>query len=248
MKAKAPNFSIENSGDNATIYLYDRIGLDFFGDGISIKSFADELGKIRNARHIDLRINSGGGSVFDGNTMYTLLKDHKAKINVFIDGIAASIATVVAMAGDTIEIAPNGLMMIHEPTNWVPDFQGDSKAYRQRALDDVKQADLLETVRKNIVDTYVARTGADPEELMSLMANETWFNAQQALERKFVDRIGNQYAVAACVDLDGFKYRNVPKDLVATVTAEQKPTPESILQRNAERQAKPQYRKQESAV
>lgn len=235
MRAENTYFSIENLGENATIYLYDVIGEDFFG-GIGSKRFADELATIKNAKHIDLRINSPGGSVFEGNTIYTLLKSHKAKINVYVDGMAASIASVIAMAGDTVEIATNGMFMIHNPMGGM---FGTAEDFRREAV-------LLDKVRDNIINTYISRTGGDVDELSELMDAETWFTAQESVDRKFADHIGSEKAMAACVDPKRFGFKNVPATLLnVEPPQDQKHNVESIERMIAERKAR--YR-QETTV
>ncbi|MCK5219101.1 Clp protease ClpP, partial [bacterium] len=97
------------------ILIYDQIGEDWFGDGVQAKKFAEELRDLGDIETIELRINSPGGSVWDGNAIYNTLRGHKATVNVTIDGLAASIASVIAMSGDTITMPENALMMIHNP-------------------------------------------------------------------------------------------------------------------------------------
>ncbi len=221
MKSQKPDFKVIVNGDNATMYLYDVIGADFFG-GISAKMFADELGRAKAAKQIDVRINSPGGSVFDGNTMFNLLKQSKAKINVYVDGVAASIASVIAMAGDEIEIAPNAMMMIHEP----------SGAEFGTAEDHRKMADLLDKVRGTLLDTYVSRTGADAQAISDMIAAETWLTSQESLDMGFADRIGQEQAVAAWINPKLFNYRHVPESL--TKQPENKePEPETLSFENA---------------
>jgi ATP-dependent Clp protease, protease subunit len=203
MRAENTNFRIVCAADNAEIYLYDVIGEDFFG-GISAKMFADEMNKLKNAKNIDVRINSPGGNVFDGFTMYTLLKSSKANVNVYIDGLAASIASVIAMAGDSIEISATGMMMIHDPSGF---SMGNAAEMR-------KMADLLDKIRDQIVDVYGSRTGIDKTELADMMAAETWFNPQEALDQKFATAVGADAAIAACLRTDLFKYKNMPKNLL----------------------------------
>ena len=211
MKTKAPDFRVVNSGESAVVYLYDVIGEDFFG-GISAKMFADELAKLKSAKQIDVRINSPGGDVFAGNTMHNLLKQHRAKINTYVDGVAASIASIIAMAGDEIEIAPNAMFMVHEPSGLE---YGTAQDHR-------KLADLLDKIRDTLVQTYVARTGGDEQTISDMVARETWLTAEESLELGFADRIGQGQAVAACIDPERFRYRNIPKALLESA---QEPAP-----------------------
>ncbi len=203
MRANFTGFKIECSGDNAEIYLYDMIGSDMFG-GISAKDFADQMVKAKNAKRIDLRINSPGGDVFDGMAMYTLLKSSKAKINVYVDALAASIASVIAMAGDTIEMATPAMMMIHDPWGMTSGTAEDMR----------KQADLLDVVKGQIADVYAARTGMSGEQIRQMMAGEKWMTAQEARGMKFADQIGPDQAIAACIDRERFThYKKIPLEL-----------------------------------
>lgn len=211
MRSDYQGFKVHCAGDAAEIYVYDVIGEDFFG-GISAKQFADELGKVKGAKQIDVRINSPGGDVFAGNTMFTLLKSHPAKVNVYIDGLAASIASVIAMAGDTVEISTNGMLMIHNPFGM---SFGTAEEHR-------KLADLLDKVKDNIAETYVSRSGMDAKQVAELMDAETWFTAEEALANKMVDRIGGEMAIAACVKPGLFKFKNMPQ---ALLTKEPEPEP-----------------------
>ena len=107
-------YQINAKQDHAEILLYEEIGETFFGEGVSAKDFVLELQKL-SVKNIDLRINSLGGNVFDGFAIHNALKSHKAKITVFIDGIAASIASVIAMSGDVVKMPENAMMMVHDP-------------------------------------------------------------------------------------------------------------------------------------
>ena len=180
---------VARSKDAAEIYLYGVIGTDWFGDGVSAKQFADDLKKLGNVKTIDLRINSEGGSVFDGKAMYSLLNEHPAKIVVHVDGLAASAASFVAMAGDEIEIAEGGFVMIH---NAYMVAIGDAREMR-------RSADMLETVNNTIIDTYVARTKGDRKAIAKMMDDETWMTGAEAVKHGFADKMVENLKVAASV-------------------------------------------------
>jgi ATP-dependent Clp protease protease subunit len=188
--AKPAGYKVVAKGNNsAEIYVYGPIGQDWFGDGVSAKQFADDLKALGNVKTIDLRINSEGGSVFDGKAMYSLLNEHKAKKIVHIDGLAASAASFLAMAGDEIEIAEGAFVMIH---NAYMIAMGDARAMRQAA-------DMLDTVNNTIIDVYVARTKGARKDITTMMDNETWMTGEQAVENGFADRMVANLKVAACV-------------------------------------------------
>lgn len=193
---------VARSKDSAEIYLYGIIGADWFGDGVTAKKFADDLKALGNVKTIDLRINSEGGSVFDGKAMYSLLNEHPAKVNVHIDGLAASAASFVAMAGDTIEIAEGGFVMIH---NAYMLAVGDAREMR-------RSADMLETVNNTIIDTYVARTKGDRKTIAKMMDDETWMSGTEAVKNGFADKMVENLKVAASIAHPD-RFKNMPSSL-----------------------------------
>ena len=170
------NYRIEAKGgqSEATVYLYDEIG--FWG--ITADAFVKDLNKI-NAETINLRVNSPGGSVFDGTSIFNALRQHKSRVIAHIDGLAASIASVITMAADEIQMAENAFLMIHEPWSMVV---GNADHLRQ-------EASLLDKVSGTIAKTYMDRSGKDANEIASMMQDETWLTAQEALDAGFIDKI-----------------------------------------------------------
>src|SRR5690606_23884713 len=201
--------------DRAEILIYDEIGENWGGEGISAKRFAEELSEIKASR-IDVRINSGGGSVFEGNAIYNALVRHPARVETYIDGIAASIASVIAMAGERIHIAANAFIMIHNPQGMVWGEAADMR----------KMADKLDAIRGSLIGTYARRTGQPIEKIGAWMDEERWFNAEEAVEFGFADEIvdGGEIdaRIAACLT----SYRNVPPALAALIEARAADTPE----------------------
>lgn len=166
-------YRIQNkASEEATVFIYDEIGYW----GISPQTIATDLQAIKSDT-IHLRLNTPGGAVHDGMAIYNLLKEHAAKVIVHIDGLAASIGSVIAMAGDEIRMAENANLMIHEPWSIV---MGGAEDMR-------KEAEILDKVAGQIVGTYVARTGATEEQVLDWMGAETWFTAAEAKEAGFVD-------------------------------------------------------------
>lgn len=195
-------YEIKAKGDDtAEVWIYDEIGMW----GISAKEFNNDLNKV-TASKINLRINSPGGSVFDGTAIFNALKRHKAEVTTYIDGIAASIASVIALAGDKVVIADNALFMIHNP--WAMAI-GDANEMR-------KTAEILDKTRDSIMAAYSAKTGMSEAELMSLMDAETWYNAGEAKDAGFVDEIEGQADMAACASFDFKKlgFSRVPMNLI----------------------------------
>lgn len=202
-------YNIVNKSDRAEIWIYEEIGEDFWtGSGITAKSFQKELSDIK-AGQIDLHINSPGGLVFDGITIYNLLKQHPANVTTYIDGLAASIASVIALAGDKVVMAENALFMIHKASGMVMGNSDDMRDF----------AEKLDKVNSSIATTYTSKTKKDEKEISDLMAAETWMSAEEALEMGFVDEISGEADMAACAKfipvMNKAGYRHIPKDIQA---------------------------------
>lgn len=198
------NIRFVNRGNaRGEIWLYDEVGEGFFG-GMSAKQFNDELNKLGKVDTVNLHINSPGGSVFDGVAIYNALARHPARIVVDIDGVAASIASIVAMAGDEINIAANAMMMIHDPSGIV---RGGADEMR-------KTADILDQVKGVIADTYARRTGQALSAIEKWMADETWFTAEDALSNGFANNVTAEQKIAACHGFDFSNFKRAPASLV----------------------------------
>ncbi len=176
---KFNNWLNNENKKEAEILLYGVIGDDGFWDEVTSKEFAEELKAVEDAVTINVRINSPGGDVFAGQAIHSMLKRCKSEIIVYIDGLAASIASIVAMAGDKIIMPKNAMMMIHKP--WTV-AAGNANDMRE-------QADTLDKVEESLVSVYVDKTGLSTEEIKSLLEDETWLTASDALEKGFIDEI-----------------------------------------------------------
>ena len=169
---------IKNSDETRTLRLEGPIDEEsFWGDEITPQMFRDEL----NAGEGDVTvwINSPGGNVFAAAEIYTMLKDYKGSITVKIDAIAASAASVVAMAGDTVQMSPVAMLMIHDPSTVAV---GNTK-------DMEKAIEVLNEVKESIINAYAAKSGLTHARIANLMSNETWMNAKKAVELGFADEI-----------------------------------------------------------
>ncbi len=167
-------FQIENSADVAEILLYDDIGQY----GIQAKDFIDELKNVK-AQTINVRINSRGGEVYDGFAIYQALKTHPANVNVTVDALAASIASVIAMAGDKVIMSRNAELMIHDGHVMA---QGDAASLSE-------MVDSLNRVSNNIASVYAERAGGNPEDWRNAMRKETWYSADEAIAAGLADEI-----------------------------------------------------------
>jgi len=192
------------AGDVAEVMLYGTIGSSFWEDGVSASQFRKEIKAIK-AGTINLRINSPGGSTVEAAAMMAALDEHPARIEVDIDGMAASAASVVAMAGDTVRANGGALVMIHNPWTSVGGGAEDMR----------RTADLLDKVRETILDAYLRKSARTRAELAAMMDAETWFTAQEAKDAGLVDEVGAGRAVAACAGLERFGYAKIPQAATA---------------------------------
>ncbi|MDP8051047.1 Clp protease ClpP [Pasteurella atlantica] len=192
-------FSIKaKSKGTAEISIYDEIGMW----GVSAKQFSKELMDYGDLKHINLHIHSPGGDAFDGIAIYNLLKNHSAQKTVYIDGLAASMASVIAMAGDKIVMPENAMMMIHKP--WGVQG-GDAEDMR-------KYAELLDKVEGSLTSAYINKTGIDENELAEMLSNETWLNGKECLELGFADELAEPVLAMASIQSRKLEdYENMPK-------------------------------------
>jgi len=186
-------YAMESTGNNeTTVTLYDEIGA--FGAGS--KEFLGDLSKLAG-QHIHLRINSPGGSVVEGTAIYNALRRHQGGLTVHIDAMAASMASVIAMAGSPVYIADNALLMIHNP--WTVSM-GESKDLR-------KEADLLDKLKVNLRNAYVRKTGMNETDISAMMDAETWLDAVEAVALGFADAIEEGVAAAATATPENLRAR-----------------------------------------
>lgn len=183
------------------ILIYEDVGAGWFG-GVSAKSFTDALKALGDVATLDVRINSYGGDVFDGIAIYQQLVQSKARVTTHIDGIAASIASIIAMAGKEIKIAEAGWMMIHDAWGI---FAGNAQALRENA-------DRLDAVSKQLAGIYVARTNKKDEDIVNWMAQEKWFDSKEAVANGFATSVSENLRMAAHAAPPGH-FRHVPKVL-----------------------------------
>lgn len=191
-------FRAAAAGDTTSVYLYDEIG--YFG--VTAARFVETLAAI-DTPNIELHINSPGGSVFDGIAIYNALVDHHATINVRIDGWAASAASFIAMAGETIEIADSAFIMIHNA--WTIAL-GDADEMAETAK-------LLAKIDGSLSRIYADRTGLPLKQIRDMMAAETWMDSGDAVENGFADKIARKSEDDADnrAVFDASAFRNAPR-------------------------------------
>jgi ATP-dependent protease ClpP protease subunit len=186
-------YAIQQTADGeAEITLFDEIG---FG-GTSAKAFISDLKKLSGQR-VHLRINSVGGSVVEGTAIYNALRRHKGGLTVHVEALAASMASVVAMAGDEVAIADNALLMIHNPWSM---SMGDADDLR-------KEADVLDKLKSTLVNAYKRKTGMDANEISDMMNEETWLGAEEAVALGFADYIEDGMEAAASITPEAARAR-----------------------------------------
>ena len=178
MKRKFWNWVKNEGEDTRTLYLTGEISDEtWFGDEVTPKIFKDEL--MAGSGDITLWINSPGGDVFAAAQIYNMLMDYSGQVTVKIDGIAASAASVIAMAGSEVEMSPVAMMMIHNP---ITVAIGDSKEMQKAIV-------MLSEVKESIVNAYEIKTGLSRTKISHMMDDETWLNAKKAVELGFADEI-----------------------------------------------------------
>lgn len=167
---------------NGEILLYGPIAGEssWWGDEVTPRSFAEDLENL-GGKDVTVRINSGGGDVFAAHAIHNQLVAYKGRVTVVIDGLAASAATIIAVAGDRIIMPANALFMIHNPAIGLSDYYGAEEL--------LKAAEALNTIKGSIVAAYRKRCKASAEELVAMMDAETWMGAAECLEKGFVDEI-----------------------------------------------------------
>lgn len=204
-------YTIRARSSGTEVLIYDEIG----AYGVTAKGFLAELGALPDDAAIDLRLNSPGGSVFDAVAIYNALRRHPGEVTVWIDGIAASAASYIAMAGDTIVMPENAFLMIHDPSGLVMGTAEDMRS----------TAEALDKVKVSLIQGYATKSGKPDEEIAALMAAETWLDATEALDLGLIDRIAEPVKLAASFDVA--RFRNAPPE-VLEAAADAHPPPASF--------------------
>lgn len=186
-----------SAGGVGELGIYSDIG----AGGVTFKEFNAELNRLKGVNTLIIGINSDGGDVTVGSAIYNVLSRFPAKKIVRIEGVAASMASVIAMVGDEIIMPENALMMIHNP--WGSITGG---AEQLKSL-----GDALATMQVNIRNAYVKRTGINADEIQGMMDRETWLSARDAVRLGFADRVEGELKVAALAALpDIGRFKNAP--------------------------------------
>ena len=189
----------EDEDDVPTIYIFDQIGKDWWSnEGVSAKDFQQALAEIGPAKELVVEINSPGGNVWDGLAIYNMLRGHGAKVTTRVTGLAASIASIIALAGSTVEMGESALFMIHKASGIQA---GNADEMR-------KMAEMLDKHDEVLAGIYAGKTGKTSVKMTELMAAETWFSGAEAKAGGFIDTLINLPAAQASFDLS--RFRRVP--------------------------------------
>lgn len=202
-----------NESNSADILLYGPISSEtWWGDEVTPKQFKQDLDSLGDVSTINVFINSMGGDTFAAQAILSMLKRHSARIDVYIDGIAASAASIIAMAGDTIYMPSNAMMMVHNA--WTIAI-GNAADFR-------KLADDLEKITESIIAAYEEKTGLESGKIQELLDAETWLTAADAVSLGFADEIEQEKLVAASISggvlminnlaADVSSFKNFPQD------------------------------------
>ncbi|UNC91689.1 head maturation protease, ClpP-related [Candidatus Contubernalis alkaliaceticus] len=196
-----------SADDVGELYIYgDIVSWKWDDEDTTANSFKDDLKALGEIKTLNLYINSLGGSVFQAQAIYSILKRHSAQKNVYVDGVAASAASMIAMAGDKVSMPANAMMMIHWPWTFA---YGNAKEFR-------KMADDLDKIGQSTVAAYMAKLdGKTAEEKLSeLLDDETWLTAQECFDYGFCDELLEEKKIAASVSTELFAhYKNVPEEI-----------------------------------
>ena len=174
--------AISNSITGNTITILDEIGDNWDGTGVTAKKILSDLKNMGDTKDVEVIINSGGGDVFEGIAIHNILKQHIGHVTVKIIGLAGSAASIIALAGDKVEIAKNAFFMIHNAWMVGAGNKHDFKAF----------ADFLDPFDNILAETYVDFTGLDKTEIVAMMDNETWLSGEDAVTKGFADSLLNE--------------------------------------------------------
>jgi len=194
-------YSMDTSEGQTEVLIYDVIGWPF----IDANMFARDFNRIES-KEITVGINSPGGDVFDGTAIFNTIESHPARIITRIDGVAASMASIVALAGDEIQIAKNAYYMMHNPWSFA---MGDYIEFQ-------KEADLLKRIAGTLAQTYSDRTSIKIETVQAMMDDETWIIGEELVDQGFADKVVGDKKASAVFDLG--MYSNAPKDITGQST------------------------------
>lgn len=209
------NLKKTSKNNSAELQLYGPVSeYSWWGDEVTPKAFREELNALGDVDEIVVRLNSAGGDVFAGLHIYQLLKEHKAKVTVRVEGLAASIASIIACAGDTIIMPKGSMMMIHNP--WTSVWGAEANDLRHTA-------DVLDKIRDALVEVYAEKTGMEADEIKALMDAETWLTASDAVEKGFATELEQEFQISASMRGKQAIFNGIAFDFTAFTNAPELP-------------------------
>lgn len=187
------------------LWLHGTVGNGFFSAGFTASDVAEALSVVGNRRPVTIHLNSGGGVASEGAAIYSVLKQHAGPKTILIEGVAASAASALAMAGDTVVMLKGSIMMIHDPSGITAGTSADHQ----------KSIEMLEALANSMADIYAAKSGKTREEARADMEEEVWLTPEAAKAAGYVDRIDNKSRSKPIAAFDYRLYENAPDRLVA---------------------------------
>ncbi len=194
-------FKIVNEEERAQVYLYGRIGANFWGEGNSAKKFIEQLDELA-PKPIDIHIDSGGGDVFEAFSICSAIQRYPGETVAYVDSMAASAASYITAVCDTVKMNDFAFLMIHKAST----YAGGNADYLRET------ADLLDKIDDTLVNIYAKRTNCSEDEIREMMAAETWLTAEEAQEHNFAQEIiETEERASACLDsVSASSFKNIP--------------------------------------
>ncbi len=201
-------YKIRAQADSAEISIFGDIGTSWWGESVSLIDFKKDFDAVKDRESIKLMINSPGGDVFDGMGIYNLISGVRQKVTVEVLGMAASIASIIALSGKELVMGEGSYFMIHQPWSF---SIGTAESLR-------KDANLLDKIEDQLVSIYAQNTDMPEAEIVAAMAEETWYTAGEAVDAGYAVGVADYGQMAASYDLSRYKYAHVPSEIPGTET------------------------------
>ena len=196
-------YKISAQEETAEISIFGDVGASWWGDSVTLADFKKDFDAIKDRDSIKLMINSPGGDVWDGMGIYNLISSVRQKVTVEVMGLAASIASIIALSGNELIMGESSYFMIHRPWSF---SMGTSDELR-------KDAGLLDKIEDQLVAIYEQHTAMTEDELKTAMSEETWYTADEAVEIGFAAGVADYGQMAASYDISRYKYAHVPAEM-----------------------------------
>ena len=206
-------YKISAQGESAEISIFGDLGASWWGDSVTLADFKKEFDAVKDRDSIKVMINSPGGDVWDGMGIYNLISSVRQKVTVEVLGLAASIASIVALAGKELVMGEGSYFMIHKPWSF---SMGTSDDLR-------KDANLLDKVEGQMLSIYAQHTDMTDAEIVDAMAEETWYTADEAVDAGFATEVTEHGKMAASYNLSRYKYAHAPIEMIADETPSEPP-------------------------